>query len=364
MPSSVVTQVLEIEDIRPHPDADRLELATLGGWQIVCGKGLYQNGERVVYVTPDTLITEKLADILEIKQHLQTVKNPDGTFVTNDKGETMLRVRQAKLRGEPSFGTTIPVDVMLEHYGIDINGTELGTNLADEIGVRKYEPAMRASAGDAEEDHPLFVKYTSIENIRNYPNVLEEGEEVVISEKIHGQNLRIGKIEGEYVAGSHGTRRKRPEVLSTNAFWYPLEYDSVKNLLDGLGESHKQVILFGESFGSVQKGYTYGIPNKVAFRAFDLLVDGKYLSHSDFIYLCEYYGVQTVPYYHNMKYDYNNIVQCAEAIPSSSLAEHGIEGIVIKPIQERYNHKVGRVIFKYITNSYLFNKNKSDYTEV
>lgn len=186
MPSSVIAQVLEITNLRPHEGADRLELATLGGWQIVCGRGLYEEGERVVYITPDSLITENLADILEIRQHLSSVKNPDGTFVTNDKGETMLRVRQAKLRGEPSFGTTIPSDVMLEEYGIDLASVDLGTNLTEEIGIKKYEPQMIASSGDADVDHPLFPKYTSVENLRNFPNVLEEGEPVSVSIKIHG----------------------------------------------------------------------------------------------------------------------------------------------------------------------------------
>jgi RNA ligase (TIGR02306 family) len=384
MPSSTITQVLEIEDVRPHPDADRLELATLGGWQIVCGKGLYQNGERVVYITPDTLITEKLSDILEIKQHLSSVKNPDGTFVTNDKGETMLRVRQAKLRGEPSFGTTIPVDVMQEVYGIDINNVPLTANLAaavgNPLGVMKYEPAMRASAGDAEEDHPLFVKYTSIENIRNYPNVFEEGELVTLTEKIHGTNCRVGLIEGDWMAGSHGLRRKSPaekldpiateeevhKAYATNTYWYPLSLEPVRNLLEILGRMHKQVILFGEVYGNVQKKYNYDVKNGIGFRAFDLLVDGKYAHAQDFIDICNEYKIPMVPIFQTMGYNYENITKSIEDVSRNSTLniEHPMEGVVIKPVEERYDRRVGRVVLKYITNAYLFDNKKSDYTDV
>jgi RNA ligase (TIGR02306 family) len=370
MPSSVVAQVLEIKDLRKHPDADRLELATLGGWQIVCGKDLYKEGERVVYITPDSLIEESLADTLEIKQHLSSVKNLDGSFVTSKNDlEKMFRVRQAKLRGEPSFGTTIPRDIVLDLTGIDINRAELGTNLAEELGIMKYEPVMRASAGDAEEDHSLFVKYTNIENLRNYPNVLEEGEEIAIFEKIHGTNCRVGMINDEFMAGSHGLRRKRPENyddFAKNTYWYPLSLKPVQALLSGLTVyGHKQVILFGEVYGNVQKKYHYGIKNDIGFRAFDLLVDGRYLDIEDFLEDCKTYGVETVPSFLNMKYNYENLVNCVEGLKTSLLSdEHPMEGVVVRPVKERYDHKVGRVILKYLTNTYLFDKGGSDYKEV
>lgn len=369
MPSSVVTQVAEIKNLRNHPNADRLEICEVGGWQLVCGKDLYEEGERVVYITPDSLITETLADILEIKQHLSSVKNPDGTFVTNEKGEVMLRVRQAKLRGEPSFGTTIPTDVMQNTYGIDINKIPLGANLAtavgNPLGIMKYEPAMKSSAGDAEVDHPLFPKYTNIENIRNYPNLIQNDERVILTEKIHGQNLRIGKIEGQYMAGSHGTRRKFPENLKNNAFWYPLETESVKNLLNEVGNKHKQVILFGESYGNIQKNYSYDAKNTTNFRAFDLLVDGKYLNYIDFCSLCEQFGVNKVPSIGTVPYAYDSVVKLVENHKTSTLSTtHPMEGCVIRPELEREDSRLGRIILKYISNSYMFDKNKSDYTEI
>jgi RNA ligase (TIGR02306 family) len=382
MPSSTIAQVLEIEDLRPHPDADRLELATLGGWQIVCGKGLYQNGDRVVYVTPDSLITEDLADLLGVRQHLSSVKNSDGSFVTDDNGNTMLRVRQAKLRGEPSFGTTIPKDIVwsLSSEHCDIDTLDIGTNLAYELGILKYEPAMRSSAGDAEVDHPLFPKYTSIENLRNFPNVLKEGELVNITEKIHGTNCRVGLIEGEWMAGSHGLRRQDPaknlhkdsdiekvlEARAANTYWHPLSLESVRNLLIELASyGHQQVVLYGEIYGNVQKKYNYGIKNGIGFRAFDLLVDGRYAFPETCFELCQKHGVETVPIFQTMPYNYKSIVETVENIANSSTlsSEHPMEGVVIKPLEERTERSVGRVIFKYISNKYLFDKGGSDYTD-
>ena len=49
-----------------------------------------------------------------------------------------------------------------------------------------------------------FHGYTEIENIRNFPDVLQPGEEVVITEKLHGKNCRLGliRVPGEAVTPS------------------------------------------------------------------------------------------------------------------------------------------------------------------
>jgi hypothetical protein len=169
------------------------------------------------------------------------------------------------------------------------------------------------------------------------------------------------------MAGSHGLRRKKPEDkdMERNTYWYPLTLPSIRNLLLTIGQDAKQVILFGEVFGIVQKKYNYGIKNGIGFRAFDLLVDGKYADQEMFLTLCRLHGVETVPTFNNMSYDYDNIINSVEKISKESLLspEHPMEGVVIKPIKERYDHKVGRVILKYLTNTYLFDKGKSDYTD-
>lgn len=364
MPSELLVPIAQIENIRPHsdPEVERLELATILGWQIVAGKGLYTDGTRVAYIPPDSLISEVLADELGIRQHLSSVKNIDGTLVTNDKGEQMLRVRQAKLRGEPSFGTTVSQDVA-EKYGVDLT-LPLGTNVAEELGIAKYEPQMRASAGDAEADHPLFPKYTSIENLRNYPNVLEDGEPVSVSIKIHGTNCRVGLIEGEWMAGSHGLRRKEPSDYSKNTYWFPLSIPEVKSMIEKLGENHKQVVLFGEVYGNVQKKYNYGIPNGIGFRAFDLLLDGRYVDSEEFRSICDYNKVETVVHWEEMAYSLERIKALAESVEKDPLGDHPIEGVVIKPLAERTDRRVGRVILKYVTDTYLFDKGGSDFKDV
>jgi len=43
---------------------------------------------------------------------------------------------------------------------------------------------VRFSAGDSEPNHPLFSRYTEIENLRNFPDVLALGEDVAVTIEI------------------------------------------------------------------------------------------------------------------------------------------------------------------------------------
>src|SRR6202041_1262718 len=106
--------------------------------------------------------------------------------------------------------------------------------------------------GDAEAAHPLFVSYTDVENLRNFPDVFADGEPVVVTEKIHGTNCRVGLIEGELMAGSMAVRRKGPadENVGASVYWFPTTLAGVTDLLADLGKAHRQVVLFGEVFGS------------------------------------------------------------------------------------------------------------------
>jgi hypothetical protein len=100
------------------------------------------------------------------------------------------------------------------------------------------------------------------------------------------------------MAGSKGLRRKRPadDAFERSTYWYPFALDGVRSLLGELAERHRQVMLFGEIYGSGIQSLTYGLSNRgIGFRAFDLLADGNYLDWHDFTALCAEHGVEMVP---------------------------------------------------------------------
>lgn len=337
--SSLIVPVTTIETLRPHPNADRLELAQVLGWQLVVPKGQYQVGSKLVYFPIDTILP------LEVSERFGVTR-----FLSKQ------RIRCAKLRGEPSFGLAVPPD----------EDWPLGENVADYYHVSKYEPPVRVSAGDAEKDHPLFVTYTEIENMRNFPVIFEPGENVLLSEKIHGTLARVGMIEGELMAGSKQVRRKRPEEdrFNSNTYWFPLSLEPVRTLVEELGQTHQQVILFGEVYGSKIQSFHYGLHGVLGFRAFDLLLDGHYQNWPDFLEICARYGLETVPMLASVAFDLSEVRRFSEGKTQLMQQDaHIREGVVVRPAKERHDPRLGRVILKYVSDSYLFGE-KSDYTDI
>jgi RNA ligase (TIGR02306 family) len=337
--STLVVPVTLIEAITPHPDADALELAQVLGWQIVVKKHEYQVADKIVYFPIDTVLPLETSERFGVTKYL-----------------SKQRIRCARLRGEPSFGLVVRPD--------DENW-EVGRNVAEHYGAQKYEPPIRVGQGDAEVAHPLFWEYTEIENMRNYPDIFTVGETVVLTEKIHGTNSRVGSIQGEFMGGSKALQRKRPaeDNFAANIYWSPLALPSVRALLEDLGKEHAQVILFGEVYGSKIQSLHYGYKGRLGFRSFDLLIDGRYQNWPDLVMLAEKYGIETVPVVATIPFELAEVKRLSEG-PTLLMQQdaHIREGVVVRPLVERIHPKVGRVIQKYVSDSYLFGKN-TDYTD-
>jgi RNA ligase (TIGR02306 family) len=334
--------VVELSELKPHPNADRLVITEVNGWQLVTGKdNNFQPGQRVVHFPPDVVLPPALVKALGMEKVLSNG-----------------RVRVVKLRDEPSYGFLASLEDVFkgseagERHPEDLPKfleVNAGQNLANFLGVTKYEPPVRPSSGDIAPDNALFPKYTDIQNLRHFPKVILDGEQVVVTEKIHGTNSRTGVIEGEFMAGSMEHPRLRPkENLASNLYWFPYTLDNVRSLLTTLAVSHKQVVLFGEVYGKVQDLH-YDAPNQLAFRAFDLFVDGSYLNYADYISVMYQYSIPTAPVLYVGEYSLEKVLEVVDK-PSVVSAGAGVEQIseggVVRPTQERRDPKIGRVIFK------------------
>ena len=244
--------------------------------------------------------------------------------------------------------------------------------MAEHYGITKWEPPVKGFGGtpgggtcaDAVPTDPLFQAYTDIENFRNFPNVLISGEEVQITEKIHGTNCRVGAINGELVAGSMRVQRVKPANFETNTYWFPFTQTGVLDLVIHLAKEHAQVLLYGEVFGSHIQNLHYGEVGTLGFRAFDLLVDGQYLDYDPFIDLCAEFAVATAPLLYAGPYSREVLLECCKPKTTFEGADHIMEGVVVKPTVERFDHKIGRVALKYITDEYLFSKTVTDSRDV
>jgi len=104
-----------ITSIEAHPNADRLELATVSNFKCIVPKGVFQTGELVVFISPDTIL-------------------PDDEWAITFKKYCPTRVRAIKLRGVYSFGLVIKLSV----FG-DIFPQEAGLDVSGVLKVIKYE---------------------------------------------------------------------------------------------------------------------------------------------------------------------------------------------------------------------------------
>lgn len=341
MPSPLVIPVATISQLRPHSNADNLEIADVLGWQCVVQKGRYTVGDKVIYIAPGSVLDKELSDTWGVTQYLH-------------KG----RIKPTRLRGEPSFGLVMPCES---------SEWNIGDNVAEHFpGISKYAPPTREEAQRGQGKfipnpyavprNPLFDEYTHIANLRHYPDLLGSDELVVVTEKLHGANSRIGMIDGEWVAGSHRVQRGEADAL----YWSPKPH--VERLVTALAKHHKQVIVYGEILGSDVQSLDYGYAGHEGYRAFDVMIDGRYLDYDAFWRLCVIYDVPTVPKLYIG--DFRLAIARAEAKGSTTLqADHIKEGVVVKPLIERHDPRIGRCILKYVSDDYLLAKH-SDFAEV
>ena len=187
--SKLIVEICSIKSVDEHPNADRLEVLTIKGWQVVAQKGM-KVGDLVVFIPPDAILPESLHDFLAITKYCAELpKKPDGTR------PTQRRVKAARLRGIPSYGTIMTLDSFCEHVAKSAFcsvktpeewGLVEGLDVCENLHITKWEPPVKCNAGDAEHEHHHFPPYTNIENWANYPNVFEDDEVVIITEKVHG----------------------------------------------------------------------------------------------------------------------------------------------------------------------------------
>ncbi len=67
----ISVDVVGIQGVRPHTNADSLELATVGGWQTCVPKGEYKNGDAVVYFEQETVFPLPTAKALGVGKRIK-----------------------------------------------------------------------------------------------------------------------------------------------------------------------------------------------------------------------------------------------------------------------------------------------------
>jgi len=315
-------EVVRIGPVVKHPNADTLSITKIhGGYPVIVRTGDYREGDCAVYVPVDAVVPTSA---------------PPFAFLAT-AGRTAERIKAKRLRGVFSTGLLVPAP----------NGSVLGSDMAEALGVTKYEPPDNLTMGaDAEPGPPgPQIPVYDIEGLRKYGHLLAEGEPVVITEKLHGANARVFHDGTRLWVGSR-VQWKRKEG---DGLWWP----AVEQYAEALAR-HPNMVVYGEVFGQVQD-LKYGVTRGARFAAFDVWKreDGTWLDSSDALRFQADCGMTPVPPLYVGQWS-AGLASHAEG--RSTLADHVREGFVVKPEKERRSDEIGRVILKLHGEGYLTRK--------
>ncbi len=160
---------------------------------------------------------------------------------------------------------------------------------------------------------------------------------------------------------------KKIIIEGRSKFWDCLT-EPVKNLLDSLASfGKKDVIVFGEMIGMGIQDMHYG--TKFDFRAFDIMVECKYLDFEEKLSLLENFNVAHVPVLYRGPFSQKVLEEYVDGPTTMCKKEDagpfsGREGIVITPIKERYDPNIkgdGRVILKAVSFAYHERKDGTEF---
>lgn len=83
----------------------------------------------------------------------------------------------------------------------------------------------------------------------------------------------------------------------------------------------------------------------------------RYLDHYEVEDICKEFGIERVPVLYVGEFNKEVLEEYTNGFETISGTESHIrEGIVIKPLKERYEHGLGRVLLKSISEHYLLRK--------
>lgn len=329
-------QVVQLGKIGKHPNADTLSITQVhGNYPVIIKSGEFSPGDLAVHIPPDSLVP---------------VDRPEFSWLADKAVNGYHRVRFTKLRKVPSYGFLVPIARTRWFAAV-----RPGDLLHDELGVKKYDPGpcyTLEGQGDAVrvpcED---MIPYYDIEGLRKYETLFSDGEPVWITEKIHGSNGRWVFLDGELYCGSR-TRFRKDSVWNRMADKYNLK---------AILEATPGLVLYGEVYGPGIQDLTYGI-EEPAVRFFDLYNTrtGRYTDSEEFEQYCSRNNLPIVPTLYRGPFSLSGAYALAEG--KSTIAGHVREGIVVKPLVERWDQELGRVFLKLPGEGYLLRKVK-DATE-
>lgn len=211
-------QIVRIEKVEKHPGADRLVIVTvLGDYPVITNMTDLEVGDLIGYLPIDTIVPdieefhflspmeyEKYEDENGEIQHRQIGPK----YEVGSVPEKYRIIKAKKIRGVYSQGLLQPVP-----YGV----WKEGDSLVEILGLKKWEEdeednvQLAKTKGRNAEKPPKGwqIPHYDINSLRKHLNCLQNEEEIVLTEKLHGcvtkdsmvETLEFGSVSIDFLNG-------------------------------------------------------------------------------------------------------------------------------------------------------------------
>lgn len=433
--STFEVPILTVDDVYDHPNADRLSILRIRGYEAIANKHpdgthRYEKGEPIIYVPEGAVVPD---------QHLQERgywSEKDGKGIL--AGSRGNRVKAINLRGVLSqglvwkvkrvldsgtivvgYGDIAPVEALtrdmiaahrarypvsnVHFFAFQEEGdpiippignkkVEIGDNVAEFFGVEKYVPVVPTSMDGLMKGLYEARFDFDIENIKAFPDLFTDGEEVEVTEKLHGTFCRLSFLpdiapdpelfgDGRCVISTKGMGADGLTFINVPQNDRNLYVRSMSPLMDQFQATAEhlypdcRVHLMGEVFGPGVQDLHYGLAEK-QFAAFEVAVSDNqgttYLDAADKTTFFATLGVSRVPLLYRGPYSFEVIDKLASGSTTVSKkldAEHGPcvrEGVVITAAGDQQKRVLAlgkrlRPILKHVSVEYLTRKGGTEY---
>ena len=360
-----LASIRQIKDKRPIENADRIEVCTVDGWEVVVKKDEFNIDDLIIYIEIDSIVP----DI------------PCFEFL-RDRG---FKVKTIKLRKQISQGLIMPLSILPE--GLYTKGQDV----TDILGIIKYESNSEREANKTAyvSTSPLFKKFMKYKMFRKligdkylkhkkhqklFPDWIKKTDETRVqnlperfyqnirsyylfnvTEKLDGQSATYAvkkKLFGpEYFVCSRNIRLQKHD---SSSYWTISDKHDIKAVLSDIMKNKdcRNVVLQGEIIGNGIQGNKY---NKLFydFYAFNLIIDGYQYSTNEMAFILEDYGIKTVP-----------IVKRRYQLPQtiSELVKYATDKSVVNPKINREGLVLrwDEISFKVINPEFLLKESAND----
>lgn len=191
--------VVKVEKLRPHTNADKLQIATFFGNDTCVGLNVV-HGEIGIYFPTDGQLSEEYCK----ENNLVRVKDENGNNIGGYMDPDKRNVTTIRLRGEKSDGLFMPLSSVV-YTGVNLDELNVGDMIDTLNGheiCRKYIPRgkKRNHSGTPKAKKvkvnvaPLFAEHADTEQLAYNLSAFKPGDLVEITLKMHGTSQRTAHL--------------------------------------------------------------------------------------------------------------------------------------------------------------------------